>query len=99
MLEAITQGFKAAKDRLVQGAVTSQALDAALRDIRLSLLEADVELEVAKSFLARVRGRANEEIIAGVARMETAAGVKEVTPYHRFVAICQEELEALMGPV
>ncbi|MCB9646164.1 MAG: signal recognition particle protein [Deltaproteobacteria bacterium] len=99
MLEAITQGFKAAKDRLVQGAVTSQALDAALRDIRLSLLEADVELEVAKSFLARVRGRADEEIIAGVARMETAAGVKEVTPYHRFVAICQEELEALMGPV
>lgn len=97
MLEAISKGFRAARDRLVQGQITSEALDGAMRDIRLSLLEADVEIGVAKGFLAKVRDRADAEIVAGTARIQTAQGEKEITPYHRFVAICQEELEALMG--
>ncbi len=99
MLEAISKGFRSAKDRLVQGDITDQAVEAAIRDIRLSLLEADVDLEVAKGFLHKVKARAKDEVVGGVAKLETEQGQKEVTPYHRFVAICQEELEALMGPV
>ncbi len=99
MLEAISKGFRSAKDRLVKGEVTDEAIEAAVRDIRLSLLEADVDLGVAKAFVNRVRTRAKDEIVAGVAKMQTASGEQEVTQYHRFIAICQEELEALMGPV
>src|SRR5438093_8822025 len=98
MLEVVTKGFRAAKDKLAGAAVSSQAIDDALRDIRLSLLEADVDFEVAKSFLERVKERASSEVLSGTAVVKIQGEVKEVTPYHRFIAICQEELESLMGP-
>lgn len=98
MLETVTKGFKAAKSRLSGQAATDEAIDEALRDIRMALLEADVDLEVAKNFLEAVRSRAREDLVAGSAQVEVAGEVQEVTPYHRFIAICQEELEHLMGP-
>ncbi len=98
MLETVARGFKAAKDRLTGNAgVSAQALDEALRDIRLALLEADVALDVAKGFLKKVKARAQEEVVQGTAKFERDGKVEEITAYHRFVAICQEELEALMG--
>ncbi|MEO1334724.1 MAG: signal recognition particle receptor subunit alpha [Myxococcota bacterium] len=98
MLETVAKGFKAAKDKLTgKATVSAQSLDAALRDIRLALLEADVSIDVAKDFLKRVKERAEQEVVEGTARFERGDTVEEVTPYHRFVAICQEELEALMG--
>ena len=98
MLETVARGFKAAKDKLTgQSAVTAQMLDEALRDIRLALLEADVALEVSKDFLKKVKARANEEVVAGTAKFDRGGKVEEITAYHRFVAICQEELETLMG--
>lgn len=99
MLETIARGFKAAKQRFAGAGIDPSSIKAALRDIRLALLEADVDLEVAKRFLQRVDERAQSEVAGQVARIETDEGLKEITPYHRFVAICQEELEALMGPV
>lgn len=98
MLETVQRGFKAAKQRLAGAELKGEAIDAALRDIRLSLLEADVDLEVTKRFLERVKARADQEIIAGVAKVELKGKPTEITPYHRFIAICQEELENLMGP-
>ena len=98
MLETVARGFKAAKDKLTgQSSVTAQALDDALRDIRLALLEADVALDVAKGFLDRVKSRAKEDVVEGTARFERDGKVEQITGYHRFVAICQEELESLMG--
>ena len=97
MLETVTKGFKAARERL-SGHATDAALNDALRDIRMALLEADVEIEVTKNFVDTVRSRASAEVIKGNARMEVAGEIREVTPYHRFIAICQEELEDLMGP-
>jgi signal recognition particle subunit SRP54 len=99
MFEAISKAFRAAKDRLQTGALNAAAIEEAVRDIRLGLLDADVELGVAKNFLGKVRERADSELISnGSAELKIKGELKQVTPYHRFVAICQEELESLMGP-
>ncbi len=59
MLETVTKGFRAAKNRLAGKAeITAELVDESLRDIRVSLLEADVAFEVVKSFVARVREKA-----------------------------------------
>ena len=44
-----------------KGRLTEKDVDAALREIRLALLEADVNFKVAKSFVASIRERALEE--------------------------------------
>ena len=98
MLETVTQGFRAARDRLTGARPTEEMVDAAIRDIRLALLEADVDVAVGRRFLEAVRERAKGDLVDGVAKVEIAGEQQEVTPYHRFVAICQEELETLMGP-
>src|SRR5262245_41571643 len=97
MLERLQQGFRAAKNRLLGDQITDAAIEEAIRDIRLALLEADVDFNVVRSFLDRVRARAGTEVVAGTAKLEVKGKVEEVTPYHRFIAICQEELEKLMG--
>ncbi len=99
MLETLTQGFSSARERL--GGVrelTEENIDQALRDVRVSLLEADVDLGVAKDFLARVKQRSLGEKVA--TRVRDAAGRQvRVTPGQHFVKICEEELVGLMGPV
>lgn len=99
MLETVTQGFKNATDRL-KGVreLTEESIDEALRDVRMSLLEADVDLKVTRSFLDRVKDRALGEKIK--TRVRDAKGRKlRVTPGQHFVRICEEELTELMGPV
>ena len=62
MLETLTRGFRSAKQRLSGVAeLTDDVIDEALRDVRMSLLEADVEFNVTKSFLERVREKARGE--------------------------------------
>ena len=59
MHETQTRGFTAARERL-QGVreLSDENVDAALREVRGSLLEADVDLAVVKDFLGRVKQRA-----------------------------------------
>ena len=98
MFDTLTKGFRAARD-LLQGEteLTEKNIDQALKDVRLSLLEADVEFKVTKSFLSRVREKALGETVKLRAR---ASGKKvKVSPGEHFVKICQEELVNLMGPV
>ncbi len=59
LLETVTQGFQAATERL-RGVkeLNEENIDEALRDVRSSLLEADVDFEVVRDFLARVKERA-----------------------------------------
>src|SRR3989454_836306 len=65
MLDAVTKGFRAAKHKLTGKAELTEAnIDDALRDIRVALLEADVEFNVAKRFLARVKEKAVGEVVA-----------------------------------
>jgi signal recognition particle subunit SRP54 len=99
MLEILSKGFKSAHERL-SGVreLTEQNVDEALRDVRMSLLEADVDLQVVKDFLGRVKERGLGEKVE--TRITDAEGHSHrVTPGQHFVKICQEELTALMGPV
>jgi signal recognition particle subunit SRP54 len=98
VLETVSKGFKAAKNKL-QGRkeITPEVVDEALRDIRVSLLEADVAFDVVKRFVARVREKAIGEVVD--TKVKTERGLLRVTPQDHFVKICHDELEALMGPV
>ena len=98
MLETLTRGFTSAREKL--GGVrelTDENIDQSLRDVRTSLLEADVDLAVVQGFLARVKERTLGEKVA--TRTRDASGRRlRVTPGQHFVKICEEELVALMGP-
>ncbi|MEM7412486.1 MAG: signal recognition particle protein [Myxococcota bacterium] len=99
MLETLTQGFTAARERL-SGVreLSEENISDALRDVRMSLLEADVDLSVVRDFLARVKERALGEKVE--TRVRNAAGkLVKVNPSQHFVRACEEELVALMGPV
>ena len=99
MLETLTRGFESAREKLAGVRALDEANVAeSLRDVRMSLLEADVDLEVARDFLARVKERVLGEKID--TRTRDAAGRRlRVTPGQHFVKACEEELVALMGPV
>ncbi len=99
MLETITKGFKTARNRLRgQVELTPANIEEALRDVRVALLEGDVDLNVVRRFIAQVQEKALGEVVALSA--ENARGRKIVTePGDHFIKICHDELEALMGPV
>ena len=96
MFETLTKGFRNARNRLAGVTeLTEENIDQALRDVRLSLLEADVELGVTKAFLARVKEKAVGQVVQTAAR---AKGRKvKVGPAEQFVKICQDELESMMS--
>jgi signal recognition particle subunit SRP54 len=99
MLDAVTKGFRAAKHKLTGKAELTEAnIDDALRDIRVALLEADVELNVARRFLARVKEKALGEVVSTTATDKKGKRF-EVAPGDHFIKICHDELENLMGPV
>ena len=69
-----------------QGTLTEADVDAALRELRLALLEADVHFKVAKQFLERVRARAvGEEIL------------KSLTPAQSVIRVVRDEMIELLG--
>ena len=99
MLDAVTKGFKAAKHKLTGKAELTEAnIDDALRDIRVALLEADVEFNVAKRFLGRVKEKAIGEVVS-TGTTDKKGRKLQVAPGDHFIKICHDELEALMGPV
>ncbi|MFL5248231.1 MAG: signal recognition particle protein [Myxococcales bacterium] len=99
MLDAVTKGFRAAKHKLTGKAELTEAnIDDALRDIRVALLEADVEFNVAKRFLARVKEKALGEVVATTVTDKKGRKM-QAAPGDHFIKICHDELEALMGPV
>jgi signal recognition particle subunit SRP54 len=69
-----------------EGRITKDDLAAALREIRVALLEADVHFRVVKEFLARVEERAE-----GARVLESLSAAQQV------VAIVREELVATLG--
>ncbi len=87
MFEGLSEKLQAVFDRLGRRGVLSEAdVDVALREVRLALLEADVNFKVVKDFLARVRVRA---IGAEVH--------KSLTPGQAVVKIVHEELLSTLG--
>jgi signal recognition particle subunit SRP54 len=69
-----------------RGRLDDETVSKAMREIRLALLEADVNLQVVKDFVARVKERAAGEDVT-----------KSLTPGQQVVKIVHEELTAVMG--
>jgi signal recognition particle subunit SRP54 len=69
-----------------RGRLDEEAISKAMREIRLALLEADVNFKVVKEFVAHVRERALGQDV-----------LKSLTPGQQVVKIVHEELTALMG--
>ncbi|MCB2223313.1 MAG: signal recognition particle protein [Actinobacteria bacterium] len=87
MFDALTGRLGGVFDRLRgKGRLGGQDVDAALREVRMALLEADVNVGVAKAMLARVRERALGEEVS-----------KSLSPGQQVVKIVHEELIATLG--
>jgi len=69
-----------------KGKLSEKDIDDALRQVRLALLEADVNFKVVKDFVARVRERAL-----------TAEVLQSLTPSQQIVKIVNEELITILG--
>ena len=86
--------FDALSDRLQsalgdlrgRGTLDEEAISRAMREIRLALLEADVNFEVVKEFVAHVRERAVGQDV-----------LKSLTPGQQVVKVVHDELTELMG--
>ncbi|MEL6342811.1 MAG: signal recognition particle protein [Myxococcota bacterium] len=102
MLETLSKGFRNARLKL-QGKteLTEANIKSALRDVRVSLLEADVELSVVRSFTKRVQERAIGEVVTLKAPKALPGMPPGMTvgPSDHFIKICHDELKNLMGPV
>jgi signal recognition particle subunit SRP54 len=98
MFDTLTKGFKAARNRLAGlTELTEQNVESALREVRVSLLEADVELGVVKAFIARVKEKALGEVVR--TRGKDASGrTMKVSASDAFVKICHDELVSFMAP-
>lgn len=95
MFESLTKGFRQARNRLAGLTELNEAnVEPALREVRLSLLEADVELGVVKSFLARVKAKAVGETVRTRVKVDGVA--REVSASDQFIKICHDELVAMM---
>ncbi len=87
MFESLTDRFQGIVKNLTgQGRMSPDNVRESLRDVRRALLEADVQVAVARDFVARVEARAvGEEVL------------KSLTPGQQVVGIVHEELVALLG--
>jgi signal recognition particle subunit SRP54 len=74
------------KDLRGHGTISESNIDNALRHVRLALLEADVDFQVAKKFIARIKEKALGEAV-----------LRSVTPGQQIVKIFYDELTALLG--
>ena len=66
--------------------LTPESVETALREIRMALLEADVNFKVVKAFIDRVRDRAVDRAV-----------LDSLTPTQQVTAIVRDELRALLG--
>src|SRR3954468_6819197 len=87
MFEGLSEKLSGILDKLTRrGALSEEDVNAALREVRRALLEADVALEVVRSFTDKVRERA-----------VGAEVVKSVTPGQMVVKIVHDQLIQMLG--
>ncbi|MFA5758205.1 MAG: signal recognition particle protein [Clostridia bacterium] len=68
------------------GRLTSDDIDKAMREVKLALLEADVNFLVVKNFISKISGKAKSTVI-----------LESLTPAQQVVKVVNEELTNLMG--
>ncbi len=87
MLELLTEKFSGTLNKLRKARkLTDKVVNDALRDIRLALLEADVDYQVTKAFLKKVRERALSSEVK-----------KNLSPAEQVITIVYEELVNILG--
>ncbi len=87
VFESLSEKLQGALGKLRgKGKINEKDLDAAMREVRLALLEADVNFKVVKDFIKRVKERA-----LGSEVMES------LTPGQQVIKIVNDELTSLMG--
>src|SRR5581483_3415940 len=78
--------------------LTPENIETALREIRLALLEADVNFKVVKAFIDRVRDRAMDAAGgAAPAGAATSATLRGLDSSQQVVRIVRDEMVALFG--
>ena len=87
MFESLTDKLELTFKRLRgQGKITEKNIDDALREVRLALLEADVHVQVVKTFLETVKSKSmGQEVL------------QSLTPEQQFVKIVRDEIVKLLG--
>src|SRR4051794_34353308 len=87
MFDSLSEKLSGILDGLTRrGALSEQDVDAAMREVRRALLEADVAVDVARAFIEQVKKRA-----VGI------DVIKSVTPGQMVVKIVHDELVATLG--
>jgi signal recognition particle subunit SRP54 len=87
MFDNLSDRLSGILDNLTRrGALQPEDVDAAMREVRRALLEADVSLDVARAFIERVRAKAVGETV-----------IKSVTPGQMVVKIVHDELVNTLG--
>ncbi|MDQ3798695.1 MAG: signal recognition particle protein, partial [Acidobacteriota bacterium] len=87
MFESLSDKLKKTlKNLRGEGKLTPEHVDAALREIRMALLEADVNYKVAKDFVESVRSKAEGQEVW-----------QDLKPHEQVVKIVYDELVELMG--
>ncbi|HEX9848267.1 MAG TPA: signal recognition particle protein [Acidimicrobiia bacterium] len=87
MFDTLTKRFEGIFSNLRgKGKLSERDIDEALREVRLALLEADVNVSVVKTFLGRVKGRASGEDVS-----------RSITPGQQVIKIVHEELVHTLG--
>ncbi|MGZ4359803.1 MAG: signal recognition particle receptor subunit alpha, partial [Gaiellaceae bacterium] len=87
MLDTLSERLQGTLGELrKRGRLDEEAISQAMREIRLALLEADVNFRVVREFVAQVRERAlGDEVL------------RSLTPGQQVVKIVHEQLTELMG--
>jgi signal recognition particle subunit SRP54 len=87
MFEALSDKLrKVLKDLRGQGRLTEAHIDAAMREIRIALLEADVNFKVVKSFIDRVKEKAVGQEVMG-----------SLSPAQQVVKVVYDEMVEMLG--
>src|ERR671937_2685097 len=87
MLDSLSTRLTAIFDRLGgHGRLTEENIQEALREVRVALLEADVNFKVVRGFIDRVRAKAVGQDV-----------LKSLTPAQQVVKVVHDELVELLG--
>ena len=87
MFGSLTERLKSVFDSVRRETrLTPESVELALREIRMALLEADVNFKVVRAFIDRVRDRAVEKAV-----------LESLTPTQQVIAIVRDELRGLLG--
>ena len=87
MFETLSERLTSALGTLTgKGRLTEQDIEAALRQVRMALLEADVDFKVARNFVSKIREEAQGENV-----------VRSLTPGQTVVKIVQDNLVEVLG--